>query len=72
MAGIFGIIMTLIFQIPINAVIHTFTDQPVYAYLPTLSAVVLIILCVLLTLIGGFIPARKASRQDPVAALRSE
>ena len=36
------------------------------------SKVVKIILCVLLTLIGGFIPARKASRQDPVAALRSE
>ena len=72
MAGVFGIVMTLIFQIPINAIIHTFTDQPVYAYLPALSAIVLIILCVLLTLIGGFIPARKASRQDPVAALRSE
>ena len=30
------------------------------------------LLCILLTLTGGFIPARKAARQDPVAALRSE
>ena len=72
LAGIFGILLTLLFQIPINAAIHSFTDQPVSAYLPAGSAGVLIVLCILLTLTGGFIPARKASRQDPVAALRSE
>ena len=72
LAGAFGIGLTLFFQIPINAVIHTFTDQPVYAYLPAGAAGILILLCILLTLTGGFIPARKAAKQDPVAALRSE
>ncbi len=72
LAGIFGILLTLLFQIPINAVIHSFTDQPVYAYLPAGSAGVLVLLCIVLTFIGGFIPARKAAKQDPVTALRSE
>ena len=72
LAGMFGIALTLLLQIPINAVIHNFTDQPVYAYLPAGAGLILIVLCILLNLIGGSIPARKASRQDPVAALRSE
>ncbi len=72
LAGTFGIIMTLIMLVPINSVIHSLTDEPVKAFLPPASAVVLVFLCVILTLIGGFIPARSASRQDPVAALRSE
>ena len=72
LAGTFGILLTLLFLIPINAVIHSFTDQPVSAFLPAGSAGILILLCVILNLIGGFIPARKASRQDPVEALRSE
>lgn len=72
LAGAFGIALTLLLQIPINAVIHSFTDQPVYAYLPAGAAGILVLLCIVLNLIGGSIPARKASRQDPVAALRSE
>ena len=72
LAGVFGIVLTLLLQIPINAVIHSFTDQPVNAYLPAGAAVILVVLCIILNLIGGSIPAGKASRQDPVAALRSE
>ena len=72
LAGVFGIVLTLLLQIPINAVIHSFTDQPVNAYLPAGAAVILVVLCIVLNLIGGSIPAGKASRQDPVAALRSE
>lgn len=72
LAGTIGILATLLLHIPINYLITTVTDQDVYAYLPARSGVILIILCVALTVIGGFIPSRKAARQDPVAALRSE
>ena len=48
------------------------TDEPVSAFLPPGAAGILIALCVVLNLIGGFIPARKAAKQDPVTALRSE
>ena len=72
MAGAFGIALTLLALIPINMAIHSYTDQPVSAFLPAGSALVLIALCVVLNLIGGFLPACKASRQDPVEALRSE
>ena len=72
LAGVFGIVLTLLLQIPINAAIHSYTDEPVSAFLPPGAAGILIALCVLLNLLGGFIPSRKAARQDPVAALRSE
>ena len=72
LAGSFGIALTLLALIPINMAIHSYTDQPVSAFLPPRGGVVLVILCIILNLIGGFLPAGKASRQDPVAALRSE
>ena len=72
LAGAFGIVLTLLALIPINMAIHSYTDQPVSAFLPVRGAIILIILCVVLNLIGGFMPACKASRQDPVDALRSE
>ena len=72
LAGIFGIALTLLLLIPINAAIHSYTDEPVSAFLPPGAAGILIALCVVLNLIGGFIPARKAAKQDPVTALRSE
>ena len=72
LAGAFGVVLTLLTLIPINMAIHSYTDQPVSAFLPARAAAVLIALCVVLTLIGGFLPACKASRQDPVEALRSE
>ena len=73
LAGGFGIGLTLLLQIPINHVIRTLTKQEgVRAFLPPGAGGILILLCILLTLTGGFIPARKAARQDPVEALRSE
>ncbi|MBR6085924.1 MAG: ABC transporter ATP-binding protein/permease [Spirochaetales bacterium] len=73
LAGIFGIILTLVLQIPINAIIATLAEQDgIKAFLPAGSGFVLVLLCVLLTFIGGLIPSRKAARQDPVLALRSE
>ena len=72
LAGGLGVGITALLIIPINAMIASLTDQPVRAQLPAGAAGILVLLCVLLTLLGGLIPARGAARQDPVNALRSE
>ena len=72
-SGFIGIGVTLLLLIPGNALIQHLTNNPdIVAQLPVTNAVVLIVLSVILTLIGGFIPARKAAKKDPVIALRSE
>ena len=72
-AGILGIIVTLILLVPINELIHTLTGNlGITAVLPTPAAIVLVILSVVLTLIGGLIPSKQAAKKDPVLALRSE
>ena len=72
-AGVIGIGVSLLLIIPINAVIHAVTGNPdITAVLPIPAAIVLIILSVSLTLIGGIIPSKKAAKKDPVLALRSE
>lgn len=72
-AGIIGIGITLLLLIPGNAIIHQLVKTTdVNASLPASSGVVLIILSVILTLLGGLIPSRKAAKKDPVTALRTE
>ena len=72
-SGMIGIGVTLLMLIPGNMLIHHLTDNPdIVAQLPVMNAAVLIGLSVILTLIGGFIPAKKAAKKDPVIALRSE
>lgn len=72
-AGIIGIGLTLLILIPGNMLIHSLSGTTsINASLPALYAVILILLSVLLTLIGGLIPSKKAAKSDPVAALRSE
>ena len=72
-SGTIGIGITLLLLIPINSIIHTLTGtDTVNASLPLSSALLLIALSVVLTLIGGFIPAKKAARKDPVTALITE
>lgn len=72
-SGMIGIGITCLLLLPINAIIHAVTDSTnVNAFLPVQSGIILIVLSVILTLIGGFIPAKKAAKKDPVAALRSE
>lgn len=73
LAGTFGIGATLLLQIPINRIIQNVAERDgIRAFLPQGAALELILLCIVLTFIGGFIPSRKAAHQDPVAALRSE
>ena len=72
-SGVIGIGITLLLLIPGNAVIHALTgSSSVNASLPVANAVLLIVLSVVLTLIGGLIPSRKAAKKDPVTALRTE
>ena len=72
-AGILGIVVTLILCIPANAIIYALTDfADVKAVLPPVAAVILVIISMLLTMIAGIIPARSASKKDPVVALRTE
>ena len=68
-----GILITLVLLIPANALIHYLAGtNDVSAVLPAVPAVILILLSVFLTLIGGLIPSRKAAKSDPVTALRTE
>ena len=72
-AGLIGIGATLLLLIPGNALIHYIADTTdVNAYLPVVPALILILLSVVLTLVGGLIPSRKAAKSDPVTALRTE
>ncbi len=72
-SGLIGIGVTLLLLIPGNAIIHTVTGSvDVNAALPVTSAIILIVLSMILTLIGGLIPAKKAAKKDPVTALRTE
>ncbi len=72
-AGLIGIGVSLLLLIPINSIIHAVTGNPdIVAVLPLPAAMVLIILSVILTLIGGIIPSKKAAKKDPVLALRTE
>ena len=73
LSGIFGVGISYLLIPIINAVLHHFTgDIPLSATLAINTAIGLIVLSVVLTLIGGLIPARSASKKDPVEALRSE
>ena len=73
LAGVFGIVITYLLLIPSNYIIHAASHvEKINAVLPPLSALILILLSIVLTLIGGLIPSRKAAKSDPVTALRSE
>lgn len=72
-AGLMGILITLILLLPGNMIIHHFAgDINVKAILPIGGAIILVALSVILTLIGGIIPSKKAAKEDPVTALRTE
>ncbi len=73
LSGLFGIGITYILIPIINTILHHFTGNiPLSAVLNPDNAIILVALSVILTLIGGLIPARAASKKDPVIALRTE
>lgn len=71
-AGILGIIVTILINIPANIIIKKVVNISNLSKLPVDGAITLIIISVLLTVIAGFIPAKIASKKDPVEALRTE
>ena len=72
-AGAMGIGITLLLLIPANQLIRSLAgDVNVRAALPPMAAVILVGLSVVLTLLGGLIPSRKAAKSDPVTALRTD
>lgn len=73
LAGLLGIGITLLLLIPGNMLIHHLAGNvEVSAALPIAGGIILIVLSVILTLIGGLIPSKKAAQEDPVTALRTE
>ncbi len=71
-AGVFGIVVTILLNIPINMIIKNKLKINHIAILPIKGAIILIVISMILTLIAGFIPAKIASKKDPVEALRTE
>ena len=73
LSGLFGIVISYILIPIINTILHHYIGNiPLSASLEITHALVLVGLAIILTLIGGLIPARAASKKDPVEALRSE
>jgi len=72
-SGLIGIIISLLSLKPINAIISLLTEiTDLDAQLPIGAAIILIIISIIITIIGGLIPSRKAAKKDPVVALRTE
>lgn len=71
-SGLLGIIIARLLLFPINSVLFQLTDLEGVAVMNPIHAIVLITISVILTLIGGWIPAKLASKKDPVEALRTE
>lgn len=71
-AGCMGIIITLILNIPINVIINNLSGINGITKLPLVGSIMLIIISVLLTMLGGLIPSKIASNKEPVLALRTE
>ena len=71
-AGVFAIVVVVAVSFPVNAWALAAKQVPNLMSLPVQDALVLIAISVLLTVVAGLLPARSASRKDPVEALRSE
>lgn len=72
-AGLLGIGVSLLLLFPINSIIEKLSGiSGLTARIPATSAIILIVLSIVITLIGGLLPAKKAAKKDPVIALRTE
>ncbi len=71
-SGLIGILIARLLLFPTNSILLDLTELENVAVMNPLHAILLITISVILTLIGGFIPAKLASKKDPVIALRTE
>lgn len=71
-AGLFGVVITWLLNIPITLIVKHFAKIDIAARLPFAAALLLVAISIVLTLIAGIIPSRMAAKKDPVIALRSE
>ena len=71
-SGIIGIGITVLLTLPINSMIYAVTGVKVVTAVPFKAGVVLVLISMFLTIIAGLIPAKIASKKDPVIALRTE
>ena len=71
-AGLLGIGVTVLLNIPITKIIYAVTGVTVTVSLPVAGGIILVLISMVLTIIAGLIPARMASKKDPVEALRTE
>ena len=71
-AGVFAIVVVVLVSFPVNAWALAAEQVPNLMSLPVQDALVLIAISVVLTVVAGLLPARSASKKDPVEALRSE
>ena len=71
-SGIIGVFIAYLLTIPANNIIYKLTELSHVAILSPIHSIILIMISMSLTMIGGYIPAKIASKKDPVIALRSE
>lgn len=72
-AGLLGIGVSLLALLPINVIIEKVSGlSDLTAQLPVQSSIVLIVISIVITILGGLLPAKKAAKKDPVIALRTE
>ncbi len=67
-----GIGITILLTIPINSIIYSLAGVTVNCMVPPTAGVILVVISMLLTMLAGLIPAKMASKKDPVEALRTE
>jgi len=71
-SGLFGVIVAYLLTFPINDVLYSRTDLENVANLPFIYAVIMVLISIAVTAIGGFIPSKLAAKNDPAETLRSE
>ena len=71
-SGTIGLIIARLLVFPINAIIESLTKLPDVAKLNPVHGIILLLISILLTVIGGFIPSKIAAKKNPVEALRTE
>ena len=71
-SGVIGIGITILLTIPINSMVYAVAGVTVNAMVPPKAGIILVLISMILTMVAGLIPAKMASKRDPVEALRTE